>query len=62
MFTHRISRRIKASIDRRRLRRGSTTVEFALVVPLLFILIFGTFEFTRIMMVKQGMTNAAREG
>jgi Flp pilus assembly protein TadG len=29
---------------------------------LLFILIFGTFEFTRIMMVKQGMTNAAREG
>jgi hypothetical protein len=46
----------------RRRRRGATLVEFALVVPVLFLLIFGTFEFGRLMMVQQIMTNAAREG
>jgi Flp pilus assembly protein TadG len=37
-------------------------VEFALVAPMLVLLIFGMFEFGRMMMVEQILTNAAREG
>ncbi len=47
---------------RARRRRGATVVEFALVAPLLILLIFGMFEFGRMMMVEQILTNAAREG
>jgi Flp pilus assembly protein TadG len=43
-------------------RLGVTAVEFALIVPVLFTLIFGIFEFTRVTMVQQALTNAAREG
>jgi Flp pilus assembly protein TadG len=42
-------------------RRGATVVEFALVAPVMFLLIFGVIEFGRLMMVQQAMTNAARE-
>lgn len=44
-----------------RARRGATLVEFAVVAPVLFLLIFGIIEFGRLMMVQQAMTNAARE-
>jgi len=47
---------------RRRNRRGATVVEFAVVSPLLFLLILAMFEFGRLMMVEQILTNAAREG
>ena len=44
-----------------RTRRGAHLVEFAVVVPVLFLMIFGIIEFGRLMMVQQAMTNAARE-
>ena len=37
-------------------------VEMALVLPLLVVLLVGLVEFGRILMVKQVITNAAREG
>ncbi|MCG6157478.1 TadE family protein [Rubinisphaera margarita] len=43
-------------------RRGAALVEFALVAPLLFTLIFGIIEFGRLLMVQQMITNASREG
>lgn len=46
--------------NRRRL--GATAVEMALVTPLFLLLVFGLVEFSRMVMVKQALTNAAREG
>lgn len=46
----------------RRKRRGAAAVEFAVVAPLFFLLIFGMIEFGRIIMVQQIITNASREG
>lgn len=43
-------------------RRGAAAVEFALVVPLFVLLIFGMIEIGRGIMVNQILTNAAREG
>ena len=37
-------------------------VEFAVVAPLLFLLVLGVFEFGRMVMVQQFLTNASREG
>ena len=37
-------------------------MEFALVAPLFFLLVFGMVEFGRMMMVQQILTNASREG
>ncbi len=41
---------------------GQTLVELAIILPLLFILIFGIIEFGRYMYMKNSVTNAAREG
>ncbi len=41
--------------------KGQGLVEFALVVPMLFILVFGTAEFGRAWMTKNILTGAARE-
>jgi hypothetical protein len=46
----------------RRNRRGAAVVEFAVVAPVFFILIFGMIEVGQAIMVQQIMTNAAREG
>jgi Flp pilus assembly protein TadG len=46
----------------RRRRRGAALVEFAIVAPLLFLLILAMVEFGRAVMVEQVLTNAAREG
>jgi hypothetical protein len=46
----------------KRNRLGATTIEFALVAPFLFFLVFASVEFSRMMMVRQALTNAAREG
>jgi Flp pilus assembly protein TadG len=43
-------------------RDGAAAVEFAVVVPVLIILVFGMIEFSRLMMVEQVLDNAAREG
>jgi hypothetical protein len=46
----------------RQSRRGAACVEFAFVAPFLLLLVFGSFEFSRMIMVQQAVTNAAREG
>lgn len=42
-------------------RRGSAVVEFAVVAPLLFAIVFGLVEFGRAIMVEQALVSAARE-
>ncbi len=46
----------------RRNRQGAAAVEFAIVAPVFFLMVFGMIEFGRAIMVKQVMTNAARDG
>ncbi len=46
----------------RRKRRGAAVVEFAVVAPVLILLVFGMIEFGRMVMVQQIITNASREG
>ncbi len=46
----------------RRERRGAAVVEFAVVAPILFLLVFGMIEYGRLVMVQQVLTNATREG
>jgi Flp pilus assembly protein TadG len=55
----RLARGLQAGPPR---RRGAALVEFAVVAPLLFMLILGLIEFGRMMMVQQILTNGAREG
>jgi Flp pilus assembly protein TadG len=43
-------------------RRGAAVVEFALVVPLFFTVVFGIIEFGQGFMVAQLLNSAAREG
>jgi Flp pilus assembly protein TadG len=46
-----------------RIRRfGTATVEFALVAPIYFVLVLGTIEFGRCLMVSELLTEAARKG
>lgn len=42
--------------------RGTALVETAAVLPVLLLLFIGIFEFGRILMIQQALTNAAREG
>ena len=46
----------------RKNRRGAAVVEFALVVPIFILLVFGMIEFGRAVMVQQVLVNATREG
>jgi len=43
-------------------RRGQALVEFALILPLLAVLLFAIIEFARVWNAKQLLTDAAREG
>lgn len=43
-------------------RRGISTVEFALIAPLFFMLVLGCIELGRGLMVQQVLTNASRVG
>ena len=43
-------------------RRGATAIEFAFILPLLIILLFGTIELGLYLYNKQVITNACREG
>ena len=47
---------------RNRRRRGALTVEFAITVPILFLFVFGCFEFSRICVIRSTVENAAYEG
>ncbi len=46
----------------RKQRRGAAAVEFAIVAPIFFLLVFGMIEYGRMVMVQQVLTNASREG
>ena len=46
----------------RKNRQGAAVVEFALVVPIFILLVFGMVEFGRAVMVQQVLVNASREG
>ena len=43
-------------------RYGSTTVEFALCAPVLFLFTFASLEFSRVNMIRQTVENALYEG
>ena len=43
-------------------RRGQAVVEFALVLPLILIMVISVFEFARAWNIQQVLTDAAREG
>jgi Flp pilus assembly protein TadG len=49
-------------VPRAKKRRGAAVVEFAVVAPVFFLLVFGMIEFGRMVMVQQVITNASREG
>lgn len=49
-------------IVRGRGRQGQALVEFALILPLLMLVLFGIVEFGRAWNAKQVLTDAAREG
>jgi Flp pilus assembly protein TadG len=46
----------------RKNRRGAAAVEFAIVLPVFILLVFGMIEYGRMVMVQQVITNASREG
>ncbi len=43
-------------------QEGASAVEFALILPLLALIVFGTIEFGLLLYNKQVLTNASREG
>ena len=43
-------------------RRATATVEFALCLPILFMLMFAIIEFSRLMQIQQAVRQAALEG
>ncbi len=57
MFT----RRLRSDAGLRRSRRGVTIVEFAIVAPILFTIIFACIEFTRFVMIRGLAEDAAYE-
>ena len=42
--------------------RGASAVEFALLLPVLMLVLFGTIEFGMVMYSREVLTNASREG
>ena len=48
--------------NRRKPSRGQTLVEFALIVPLFVLLLFGIVDFGRAVLASNSIANAAREG
>jgi Flp pilus assembly protein TadG len=54
--------RCRRSGDRRERDRGATAVEFALLLPLLLLIVFGIVDFGRALNAQITLTQAAREG
>jgi Flp pilus assembly protein TadG len=42
--------------------RGASAVEFAILLPVLLLILFGTIEFGMVMYSREVLTNASREG
>lgn len=57
-----MSLRLQTTRKRKSRRRATAAVEFALCAPVALALVFGVFEFARLSMVRQALTNSAREG
>jgi hypothetical protein len=55
-------RKCRSTANIRLSRRAATCVEFAMVAPFVLAIGFGSIEFSRVVMVKQSLTNASREG
>jgi Flp pilus assembly protein TadG len=55
-------RKRAASRASRSCRKGAAVVEFAVVAPVLFLLLLGMIECGRMIMVQQSLTTAVREG
>jgi len=57
------SKQIDGNVGRlgRHLRSGATMVEFAFVVPIVFILFFASVEFSRVAMIRHTVDNAVYE-
>jgi Flp pilus assembly protein TadG len=53
---------LKQLAHRRRWRRGATIVQTALVLNICLMFLLGLFDFGRVIMMRQIVTNAAREG
>lgn len=58
----RLVRTLRSRPEQLRARRGQSMVEFALVGPLLFLMLFGMVDFGRAIFYSNEITNAAREG
>ena len=43
-------------------RDGATMVELAVILPIIVLILFSSIEFARMLMIRQALTNAAREG
>ena len=43
------------------IRRGASAVEFAFIAPVMFTLIFGVIEFSRVVMVQHTLTDGVRD-
>ena len=43
-------------------RRGAAAIEFAFIAPILFLVVFGLIEFSRMVMMQQSVTEAAQYG
>lgn len=54
--------RERAMISSQKKTRGQAVLEFALLLPILLLLLIGTVEFSRLFFAKIVITNAAREG
>jgi Flp pilus assembly protein TadG len=52
----------RTNFDRRGRRRGQALVEFALVIPIFLLLLFGVVDFGRLIYMNSTVSQAAREG
>jgi Flp pilus assembly protein TadG len=54
--------KMKKMMKRLRCQKGVAAIEFAILLPLLLVIIFGIVEFSILLYDKQVITNASREG
>lgn len=59
---HTAARLVRAADRRARSSRGTTAVEFAIVVPLLLLILLGLIDFGRLLFVQVSLNAASREG